>query len=63
MANHKDAQKPHSPESFTITPELRYQSRFIFHDNHAITNKDILQQKWKGSYGSEKWEDVPTVKE
>lgn len=49
-------------ESWSATPQLRYVERqsasWMDEPTHIV-----LQQLWQGSNGSQKWEDVPTVRE
>lgn len=48
-------------ESFTITPQLRFVKREVKIDKETAYNARILQQRWQGNKGTEKWEDVPLV--
>lgn len=48
------------PESWSATNELRWFNRWISDEQGYL---HVLQQRWQGSQGGSKWEDVPVVKE
>jgi len=52
----------HTPV-YTITPYLRWKEREIQVDENLSKKELCLQQMWRGSDGSEKWEFVPEYDE
>lgn len=46
-----------TPVMYTITPHLRYIQEYKKDGGY----RKVLQQKWQGTDGSEKWEDVEVV--
>jgi hypothetical protein len=51
------------PETYAVSAEVRWMEYEAYVDKYTRKTVKILQQKWLGCYGSEKWEEVPTVKE
>jgi len=50
-------------ETFHLTNQLRFVRREVRSERDAtmMTHVNILQQMWRGSSGTQKWEDVPMV--
>ena len=49
------------PESFWITPYLRFKNKSIPIDEQIAKYELRLQQMWQGSKGSQKWEWVEEI--
>jgi hypothetical protein len=49
-----------NPVTYTITPYLRFKLIEV-KNGFSATYLKQLQQKWQGSDGSEKWEDIEVV--
>ena len=55
-----------SIESFVVTPQLRWVEKWkTIHENENdvyIQEYKVLQQLHQGNRGTQKWEDIPSIK-
>ena len=50
-------------QSWSATNEIRFCEKSVPINGQFAQRMKVLQQKFQGNLGGEKWEDVPTVKE
>ena len=66
MENKKNVESWNFLESFEITPQLRWVEKWIPIDEKQTDiytqEYKVLQQLHRGNRGTEKWEDVPSIK-